>query len=151
MFYPAITENIGCVAAAVSSLACLGVRSMFAKSREVRAALARNGSRRMYPRPPKKFDAVIEPGNGIGSLKVRGMNIHQYGALVVSKRPVALNSVVHFAIPSMYLMGHAHVRHCDRVSGKYRIGVEFRAELIRSNPGSWQVTRVVQKEGWDGR
>ena len=148
MFYPALTENIGCVAAAVSSLACLGFRSVLSKSRKVRTTVADKASRRFFPRPPNRFDAVIDPGNGTGALRVRGVNFHRCGALVYAQKPLVPNSIVHFHIPSMCLMGYAHVRHCDEASGKYRIGLEFRTELLRSVPGTWNVKRVQEKESW---
>jgi hypothetical protein len=88
-----------------------------------------------------RFQARIS--NESGWMRVRGVNVHAEGALVVASQPLAPMSVVFVHLKSFGLMGFARVRHCtERGLWRYAIGVEFPAPMMREQPGSWQFHQV---------
>ena len=85
-------------------------------------------------------------------MRVRGVDMHAQGALLVANRPLPPRSVVFVRLNSYRLMGFAQVRHCTGLGlWSYAIGVTFRAPLMREEVGSWQVHQVHQADGGDGR
>jgi len=64
-------------------------------------------------------------------MRVRAVNMHAEGALVMSRQPWAPRSVVLVHLKSFGLMGLAHLRHCtERGLWRYAIGVGFPAPLM---------------------
>ena len=99
--------------------------------------------RRVHHRVKVRFQARIS--NESGSMRVRGVNLHADGALLIASQPLAPQSVVFVHLKSLGLMGCARVRHCTgRGLGRYAIGVEFPTPMMREQAGSWQVRQVFQ-------
>ena len=99
--------------------------------------------RRVHRRVKVRFQARIS--NESGSMRVRGVNLHADGALLIASQPLAPQSVVFVHLKSLGLMGCARVRHCTgRGLGGYAIGVEFPTPMMREQAGSWQVRQVFQ-------
>ena len=66
-----------------------------------------------------------------GWMRVRGVNMHAEGALVMASKPLAPESPVFVHLKSFGLMGFGQVRHCTkRGPWRYAIGVGFPAPLI---------------------
>jgi hypothetical protein len=66
-----------------------------------------------------------------GWMRVRGVNMHAEGALVMASKPLAPQSPVFVHLKSLGLMGFGQVRHCTRRGPwRYAIGVGFPAPLM---------------------
>ena len=99
--------------------------------------------RRVHHRLKVRFEARIS--NESGSMRVRGVNMHGDGALVLASQPLAPQSMVFVHLKSLGLRGCARVRHCTaRGLGGYAIGMEFPTPMMREQAGSWQVRQVFQ-------
>ena len=99
--------------------------------------------RRVNHRLKVRFEARIS--NESGWIRVRGVNMHADGALVLASQPLAPQSMVFVHLKSFGLMGCARVRHCTaRGLWSYAIGVEFPTPMMREQAGSWQVRQVFQ-------
>ena len=86
-------------------------------------------NRRVNHRLKVRFEAKIS--NESGWMRVRAVNMHAEGALVMSRQPWAPRSVVLVHLKSFGLMGLAHLRHCtERGLWRYAIGVGFPAPLM---------------------
>ena len=99
--------------------------------------------RRLSLRMKVRFEAKVSTKSGW--MRVRGVNMHQEGALVMASQPLALQSRVFVHLTSLGLMGFARVRHCtDQGPWRYAIGLEFPAPLMREAPGCWHFHQVRQ-------
>ena len=97
--------------------------------------------KRHLDRPRIRFDGVVHDQWGTRTVAVRGVNLNRFGALVVTREPLKPGALVYFDARSLRRMGMAQVRHCEPVWGgaRYRIGLEFRGELMRSDIGNWRI------------
>ena len=88
------------------------------------------GDRRVSHRLEVRFEAKIS--SRTGWMRVRGVNLHPEGALIIANRPLAPQSIVFVRLKSFGLMGFAQVRYCtERGPWSYAIGVSFPAPLMR--------------------
>ncbi len=95
----------------------------------------------MVPRRQIRFPARIQSGNGC--FHAMGMDLHDQGAMLVSKQAWAQGTVLFLDLKCFWLMGFAEVRHCTmRNDRNYAIGLQFRAPLMRQELGTWQIERV---------
>jgi hypothetical protein len=93
--------------------------------------------RRATRRERISFKAVVEGPHAPGLIQVSGVDIHEHGALLVSRQPWAPGSVLYVQLKSFRLVGFAVVRHCSlRKAGNYAVGVEFRGRLSHDVEGS---------------
>jgi hypothetical protein len=127
-----------------SSLLKRGFRSVTSCYRPEKKRL-RYSDRRAEPRLKVLFEARISSESG--SRGARGVNLHCGGALLLTKQPLAPESVVFVHLKNFGLMGFAQVRHCTKRGVYYAIGVEFPKPLMRDEIGTWQFHRVRQTEG----
>lgn len=102
--------------------------------------------RRVGHRLKVHFDARISGESGW--MRVRGVNLHPEGALVIAGEPSTPQSVVFVRLKSFGLIGFAQVRHCTRLGPwSYAIGVQFPAPLMQEQAGPWQFHQVSQTGG----
>src|SRR5262249_38615867 len=74
---------------------------------------------------------------------VKGIDLHQDGASVISKVPIPAGASIFIQITNRGLMGFARVRYCRaRTSSTYIIGMEFCAPLMRGQFGEWSIRRI---------
>ncbi len=79
------------------------------------------------------------------SIRVRGVNVNHYGAMVLASRPLKVDSIVFFHDQTHRNMGFARVRHCTpRNPTEYQIGIEFQGKLMPCEAGTWQIHRIAQ-------
>jgi hypothetical protein len=122
-----------------------------------RGLWAVTGRRRPANRPPGQpdrrvnhrlrvhFEAKISSDSGW--MRVRGVNLHTEGALLIASQPFSPQSVVFVRLKSFELMGFAEVRHCTkRGAWSYAIGVNFPTPLMREQAGPWQFHQVQQTD-----
>jgi hypothetical protein len=101
--------------------------------------------RRVNHRLKVRFEARIS--NESRWMRVRGVNMHAEGALVIASQPLAPQSVVFVHLKSFRLMGFARVRHCTaRGLWSYAVGVHFPAPLMQEHAGRWQFHQVRQPD-----
>jgi hypothetical protein len=83
-------------------------------------------------------------------LGIRGIDLNNSGALISSRVPLAPGDSVFLYIESARLMGWAEVRHCvrGRLLG-YKVGVEFRGQLMRATEGNWQFHQYLANHATD--
>src|SRR5687767_9033808 len=94
-----------------------------------------HAERRTAERRQLHFDAQVTLS--IGSLSVRGVNIHPTGLGVLSSRPLPEGSSVFVRIKSLGLVGFAQVRHCNPHGlFSYSIGLEFQSKPMRQDAGN---------------
>ena len=73
-----------------------------------------------------------DPNSGQRCIPVRGINMSKGGALVESEEPISVSSQVYIRSNQLGLMGTASVRHCNQKGSKFRIGLHFPNQLMRS-------------------
>ncbi len=81
---------------------------------------------------------------------VVGVDVHEDGARILSKKAWDTGTVLFLKLKSVQLGGFAEVRHCTlRKDGRYTIGLAFRGPLIPQGE-QWQIQRVCQpaNAGW---
>jgi hypothetical protein len=97
--------------------------------------------RRRHERARKSFTAVLSLERG--GLPVEGIDLHDFGAAVVSQILIPPDSVIFIHVRQDHRVGFAHVRHCTlRGKGTYVIGLEFRGGLMAEETGGWRYQRV---------
>jgi hypothetical protein len=128
-----------------SAIAWLRVARTSLKARKP-AESALRSHRRAMPRRALKFKAVLCTTNR--QIRVRGLNFHEGGAMVLVDRPLPVKSEVFIYLRSLGTMGFATVRHCSpkRLWG-YALGLEFRGKLLHEELGSWQIKHVSVHSG----
>ena len=111
------------------------------KSAQNREFVKGTGDRRFLPRPAVNFSGTLHREDGTPPCRVRGLDLHRAGAQVSTGRAFKPGSQVYFHASSLNLGGFAHVRHCARhgVLRRYRVGLEFRGGLMKTELGTWQV------------
>ena len=138
---------IGTVAVAVGLAGLLVQLILFAYRtlRTPRVALVQ-AERRGTPRQALRFVATVELPDGTGKqLKAEGLDMHHNGAAMTVTEPLRPGSEVFVHVISQGLMGHAHVCYCTESGlARFRVGLEFRSGLMRSEIGSWNISRVRQ-------
>lgn len=103
----------------------------------------RQPDRRVNHRLKVRFEARISSDSG--SVRVKGVNMHAEGALVMARRPLKPQSAVFVRLTSFRLMGFAQVRHCTkRGPWRYAIGLAFPTPLMQELAGPWQFHQVQQ-------
>ena len=112
-------------------------------------ALFADGRRR--PRLKTRFQASLS--GSFGSLSVTGSDMNRTGAGVQSESAVPAGSLVFLRIANLGLFGFARVKHCSPSTEGFRLGLEFREPLYRSEPreNSWQVQQLslVTGHAWN--
>jgi hypothetical protein len=102
---------------------------------------ARNEQRRRYERDKRPFEAVLSIASG--SLPVQGIDLHKYGAGVISPMPLPPGSVIFIHLKTRGVVGFAHVRHCtQRGRQSFAVGLEFPTELMPKEDGAWSCQRL---------
>jgi hypothetical protein len=111
----------------------------------------RRPENRPWDRPDRRFSHRLKGhfeariSSESGCMRVRGVDMHAEGALVVASQPLAPQSVVFVQLKSFGLTGFAQVRHCtERGPWRYAIGVHFPTPLMQEQAGPWQFHRVCQ-------
>jgi hypothetical protein len=100
------------------------------------------GERRSNLRKRMRFEAEIQKLDG--TIPVIGVDIHEDGARILSKKAWDTGTVLFLKLPDVQLGGFAEVRHCTpRKDGRYTIGLAFRGPLIPQG-SEWQVQRICQ-------
>ena len=113
-----------------------------------RLAQPASDERRGKRRERMRFQAEIEGPDTPTLVAVSGIDIHQQGAMVVSKRPWATGATVCLQLKTFGLAGLAVVRHCTPRKGSvYATGLEFLGPLKRHETGIWEVRRVGHTDG----
>ena len=84
--------------------------------------------RRVNHRLKVRFEAKISRDSGW--MRVRGVNMHTEGALVMARQPLAPQSVVFVRLQSFGLRGFAQVRHCTETAGLLAVPP--------GSPGRWR-------------
>lgn len=101
---------------------------------------ARN-HRRSVPRRAVRFDGVL--CTPVSECRVRGVNLHEGGALVIATKPLPAESVVFVHMKSLKMMGFAYVRHCTRKGWlRHAVGLKFRGPLMREGIGTWRFEHI---------
>jgi hypothetical protein len=101
--------------------------------------------RRCRTRVHVRFQAVLDVLGVCMSIRVRGLNLHKDGAMVMASRPLKVDSIVFFHDQTHRTMGFARVRHCTPKSpNEYQIGIEFQGRLMQCEAGTWQIQRIAQ-------
>ncbi len=91
------------------------------------------------------FDAEIQLLEG--NFPVVGVDIHQHGAQVLSKRGWEPGTLLFLKLNDVQLGGPAEVRHSKlRKDGRYAIGLAFRGPMVPQGE-SWQIQRVGHSTG----
>jgi len=96
--------------------------------------------RRNTLRLKRPFEAEIHDRGG--RVAATGLDFHDQGAMLVSKRPWAKGAVLFVDLKSFHLMGFAEVRHCTSYKRGYAIGFQFCSPLMQHELGRWQFERV---------
>jgi hypothetical protein len=106
----------------------------------------RQPDRRFHHRLNMYFEAKISRKSGW--MRVRGVNMHAEGAMLMASRPLTPHSVVFVRVNTFKLVGFAQVRHCTEWGlWSYAIGVAFRAPLMREEFGTWQFHQIYLTDG----
>jgi len=93
-----------------------------------------------------RFEAEIQRVDG--NTPVVGVDIHEDGARILSKKGWKTGTVLFLRLNEVQLGGFAEVRHCSlRDDGRYTIGLAFRGPLI-PQAGQWQIQRVCAEQTW---
>ena len=131
------------------------IRKMLAVKRWINklASLYEETDVRRHIRIPAEFDATLS-GDAFGMLYVTGVDANRDGAGVQSSTPLDIGTLVFLKIPSLGLMGFAHVKHCSPRGNGYLLGLEFRERLVRDpdaigDPASYQRVRRDAYRVWD--
>lgn len=109
-------------------------------------------SRRAIRRIKVHFTALLCVGDD--RFRVRGLDLHDAGALVLSDKPLDVDSLVfmHLGSPtakSRGLAGFANVRYCSRRGpSRYAIGLRFCAPLMSPEVGPWQFEHAGSSDEW---
>ena len=131
-------------ASRASSLLKRGLRAVTGRSQPESRPLGQP-DRRLNRRLKVHYRARIRGESGW--MRVRGVNMHAEGALVIASKPLAPQSAVFVHFKSFGLMGFGQVRHCTgRGPWSYAIGVEFPSPLMTEKVVSWQFHPVHQAE-----
>ena len=144
MLLTLIPSLVGCFTGVGLSAAWLGSSLVGRKEEEMPTANAAV-ERRFHTRVPVRFEAVLDIVGLCMSVRVRGVNLHKKGAMVVAARPLKEDSIVFFHDQTHRAMGFARVRHCTPKSPtEFRIGLEFESRLMKAEPGTWHIHRIAQ-------
>jgi len=97
--------------------------------------------RRVTPRRRLRFTAEVQAAEG--RFAVLGLDLHEHGAMLVSRQAWPAGTILFLDLKAFWLMGFARVRHCTvRDDCTYGIGLEFCAPLMRQEIGTWQIERI---------
>ena len=85
--------------------------------------------------------ALLDASDRGPSLPVRCANVSEYGALILSGRPLDSGATVVLTIPSLRLTGIGRVRRCARRRFRFLVGIEFASALRRTELGEWTIRK----------
>jgi hypothetical protein len=143
MLFLLIPSRVGCFAGVGLSAAWLGSSLVGRKEEEMPTANA--AVERRFHTVQVRYRAVLDVVGVCMSIRVRGVNLHKEGAMVMAARPLKVDSIVFFHDQTHRAMGFARVRHCTPKSPtEYRIGLEFENKLMKAEPGTWHIQRIAQ-------
>ncbi len=94
----------------------------------------------------KSSDFAAEVSIGSKAMTARGLNIHGTGLGVLCATPLATGSVVFVRVRPQGLMGFAHVRYCQPRGSGYAVGLEYRGEPMRDEPGRWNIQHISSQD-----
>jgi hypothetical protein len=97
--------------------------------------------RRNGPRLRRAFAAEIQDPDGL--VPATGVDFHDQGVMLVSKRAWATGAILFLDLKSFRMMGFAEVRHCTSHKGNYAIGLQFCSPLMQREVGTWRIERVL--------
>ncbi len=115
------------------------------KDQQQDAGIAAPVERRSRTRVDIPYQAVLDLSGVCMSIRVRGVNLHKAGAMVIAARPLRVGSVVFFHDQTHCNLGFARVRHSTPSSStEFQIGLEFEGKLMHAEPGAWHVQRIAR-------
>lgn len=106
---------------------------------------------RRHPRVETSFPVTLS--GPLGTASVTCIEVSQGGAAVRTPAAVDPGALIFLRMPSLGLMGFAHVRHCKPENGSYRLGLEFRGALSRERDAGldgFRRERLASQLAWDG-
>jgi hypothetical protein len=93
-----------------------------------------------------RFEAEIHRFDG--TTPVIGVDIHEDGARVLSKRNWPDGTLLFLKLTEVQLGGFVEVRHSTlRKDGRYAIGLAFRGPMVPQGE-TWQIQRVCTTGAW---
>ena len=109
-------------------------------------SISRTGDQRFQLRVKCGFEGHLS--GPFGKIRLRGLDLHDSGAGMMVRQPIAPGSIVFIHFATFQSMGFATVRHCRKAGlWNYVLGVEFRSPLMREEVGRWRVGHIRPAEG----